>query len=133
MKLYQLPANQFASYFGTPQAPIARPTSVIIAQRPDCSAFLVLSETDHAALTVQPTVPAGFEFTYCQEWGLTINDDMVDRVICDLRRKDYGALGDQLDMLWHAMDRDETPKIEPFYSHIHAVKHRWPKRKTPAA
>jgi len=128
MKLYQLPASKFSSYFGTPQEPITHPASVIIAQRPDCSAFLVLSDTDHAALTVQPTVPAGFDFTYCQEWGLTINDDVVDRVIRDLRRKDYGSIGDQLDTIWHAMNNGDTPKIEPFYSHIQSVKDRWTKR-----
>jgi len=128
MKLYQLLASNFVSYWGTPQEPIAHPTSVIIAQKPDCSAFLVLSDTDHAALTMQPTVPSGFDFTYCQEWGLTINDEVIDRVIRDLRRKDYGSIGDQLDTIWHAMDRDETPKIEPFYSHIQSVKTRWTKR-----
>lgn len=38
------------------------------------------------------------------------------------RRQAYPAIGDQLDMLWHAMDAGVLPKIEPMYSDIKAVK-----------
>lgn len=46
----------------------------------------------------------------------------------ELRAKAYPAIGDQLDMLWHAMDRGELPKIEPFYSELKAVKVKYQKR-----
>jgi hypothetical protein len=39
----------------------------------------------------------------------------------------YPALHEQLDMLWHAMDEDVLPRVEPFYSHILAVKEAYPK------
>lgn len=38
----------------------------------------------------------------------------------------YPNIGEQLDMLWHAMDRDEIPKAEPFYSTLKAVKLAYP-------
>lgn len=43
----------------------------------------------------------------------------------DLRAKAYPPLGDQLDMLWHAMDKGELPKVEPFYSELKAVKEKY--------
>lgn len=43
------------------------------------------------------------------------------------RRKSYPALGDQMDMLWHAMDDGLIPKVEPMYSQIKAVKDKYPK------
>lgn len=45
----------------------------------------------------------------------------------DKRRAKYPKYGDQLDMLWHAMDDGIIPKIEPLYSEIKAVKERYPK------
>lgn len=39
----------------------------------------------------------------------------------------YPSTGEQLDMLWHAMEKGELPKIEPFYSQIKAVKAAHPK------
>lgn len=45
----------------------------------------------------------------------------------DYRRLSYPALGDQLDMIWHAMDDGLIPKIEPMYSEIKAVKEQYPK------
>lgn len=44
-----------------------------------------------------------------------------------LRKQNYPKLGDQLDMLWHAMDEGTLPKVEPFYSEILSVKVRYPK------
>lgn len=43
------------------------------------------------------------------------------------RQTDYPSIGDQLDMLWHAMDADVTKRIEPFYSSIKNIKDRYPK------
>ncbi|UBM12747.1 hypothetical protein [Cupriavidus metallidurans] len=44
-----------------------------------------------------------------------------------LRADDYPAIEEQLDALWHAMDRGELPKIVGFYDRIKAVKDRFPK------
>lgn len=47
---------------------------------------------------------------------------------CD-RRMSYGPTGAQLDMLWHAIDADETLKVQfaDFYNHCKAVKDANPK------
>ena len=42
------------------------------------------------------------------------------------RRQAYPPLGEQLDMLWHAMDEGVLPVAEPWYSVIKAVKKRYP-------
>jgi hypothetical protein len=42
------------------------------------------------------------------------------------RRQNFPSIGDQLDMLWHAMDRGELTKIEPFYTEIQNVKSQYP-------
>lgn len=45
------------------------------------------------------------------------------------RKAEYPSLEDQVDMLWHAMDRGKAERVEPFYSTIAAVKRRFPKSK----
>jgi hypothetical protein len=54
----------------------------------------------------------------------------VDTPYDEARRASYPSVEDQLDMLWHAMDRNELPRAEPFYSSIKAVKDKF---KKPAA
>ena len=101
MKLYKLLATDYETYFGTPEDPITRDIT-IIAQTPSCDAFLFLCKDEQDALTgleLLTTVPSGFDFTYCQEWGLTINDDVVARVVLDLRRKAYGTWESQLEKI----------------------------------
>lgn len=44
-----------------------------------------------------------------------------------LRRGSYPSKGDQLDMLWHAMDIGQIPKAQQFYNTIKAVKDKYPK------
>lgn len=39
----------------------------------------------------------------------------------------YPRLGDQLDMLWHAMDTGVLPKVVDFYDALKAVKDQYPK------
>ena len=98
MKLYKLEASGHTEFFGTFENPIARDVT-IIAQTPDCSAFLLLSKDAQNGLELLNTVPSGFDFTYCQEWGLTINDAVVARVVLDLRRKAYGTWESQLEKI----------------------------------
>ena len=45
------------------------------------------------------------------------------------RMMDYPSVGDQLDMLWHAIDANETLKTQfaDFYNAIRAVKDAHPK------
>lgn len=46
------------------------------------------------------------------------------------RNELYPDVTEQLDMLWHSMDRNEIPKAEPFYSYIKAIKDAYPKNGT---
>jgi len=102
MKLYKILATACVDYYGTMDNPIDRSYTTTIAQTPSCDAFLfVCKDTQDAqtGLELLSTVPDGFDFTYCQEWGLTINDDVVDRVVLDLRRKAYGTWENQLEKI----------------------------------
>ena len=119
MKLYKLEASGHEAFFGTFENPIARDVT-IIAQTPSCDAFLLLSKDTQAGLELLSTVPSGFDFTYCQEWGLTINDAVVDRVILDLRRKAYGTWESQLEKIHD--DGIDSWKIDQA-----AVKAKFPK------
>ena len=108
MKLYKLEASNWEAFFGTPEEPGGNPNPnpnnrkvITIAQTPSCDAFLYLSNETYDELELLDSVPAGFDFTYCQEWGLTVDDDVVDRVIIDLRKKDYPTWQDQLDDIYH--------------------------------
>jgi hypothetical protein len=52
----------------------------------------------------------------------------------DLQRvRAYPSLGDQMDMIWHAMDDNVIPRVEPFYSQIKAVKEAHPKPGAPGS
>ena len=93
MKLYKIEASNWETFFGPFHNPIKKEginyDVIRIAQTPNCDAFLFLSKDAQDGLTLLDSVPSGYVFTYCQEWGLTIDDDVVDRVILDLRKKDY--------------------------------------------
>lgn len=61
----------------------------------------------------------------------TIKDEM-DRVRIEVQYKSeramaYPDIREQLDQLWHAMDADETKRLEPFYTTLKAVKDAYPK------
>ena len=43
------------------------------------------------------------------------------------RAAEYPSFGDQLDMLFHAMEADETKRLEPFYTTIKTIKDAHPK------
>jgi hypothetical protein len=98
MKLYKLEASGYTEFFGTFENPIERNVT-IIGQTPSCDAFLLLSKDAQDGLELLSTIPSGFDFTYCQEWGLTINDAVVARVVLDLRRKAYGTWESQLEKI----------------------------------
>ena len=108
MKLYKILATAYETYYGTIDNPIDRSYTTTIAQTPSCDAFLFLCKDEQDALTgltLLSSVPSGFDFTYCQEWGLTINDDVVDRVVLDLRKKSYNSWESQLEEIYdHGID-----------------------------
>ena len=123
MKLYKLESSNHETFFGTSEEPIKRDV-IGLAQTPNNDAFLYLSKDAQDGLELLDSVPLGFDFTYCQEWGLTIDDDVVDRVIIDLRKKAYPSSEDQWDMQYHDK-KDDTTIWEDT---IQAVKEKYPKR-----
>jgi len=120
MKLYKLEASNWITFFGTPDVPIQRDV-IRIAQTPSCDAFLLLAKDAQDGLELLDSVPAGFNFTYCQEWGLTIDDAVVDRVIIDLRKKSYPIWEDQFDDIYHN-------GIDAWKATIKTTKDKYPKR-----
>ena len=125
MRLYSIAATAYENYYGTQDDPIDRSYTTTIAQKPDCSAFLFVCKDEQDALTgltALDAVPSGYDFTYCQEWGLTVDDDVIDRVIIDLRKKAYPSWQDQLDSIYHnGVDGWKTSIITP-------IKEKYPKR-----
>ena len=58
------------------------------------------------------------------EW----NDAMHNQLSYpEKRRREYPDIGDQLDMLWHAMDTGVLPKVDSFYDTIKTTKDKFPK------
>lgn len=45
----------------------------------------------------------------------------------DSREMLYPSIQQQMDMLWHAMDTNQIPKAEPFYTTIKNIKDAYPK------
>ena len=123
MKLYKLNTINFETFFGTRDEPIERDI-IIIAQTPSCNAFLLLSKDIQDGVELLNTTPSGFDFTYCQAWGLTINDEVVDRVIIDLRKKSYPTIENQLDMQYW----DIVNSTNDWKTTIDNVKTKYPKR-----
>jgi len=119
MKLYKIEASNWETFFGTIENPIQRDIT-IIAQTPSNDAFLLLAKDTFTELQLLNTVPSGFDFTYCQEWGLTINDAVVARTILDMRRKAYGTWESQLEKIYD--DGIDSWKVD-----IAAVKTSLPK------
>ncbi len=123
MKLYKLEASNFEAFFGGPERENRIQRNVItIAQTPSCDAFLYLSNETYNELELLTSVPTGFIFTYCQAWGKNIDDDVVDRVIIDLRKKAYPSWEDQLDYIYHNSVEDWKTNI------ITPIKEKYPKR-----
>jgi hypothetical protein len=95
MKLYKLKQSDFDSFFETSKE-IGKPdyikgqyptekNLVRVAQTPNCDAFLYLSNTTYDELELLDTAPTeGFDFTYCQEWGLEVTQAKIDRAIAEI-------------------------------------------------
>ena len=79
INLYKLNASDSIALFGTPDER-KNPKLQIIGQKTDDSEFLILASEDFGILELQNTIPNGFVFTFCQAWGLTIDDEVIRRV-----------------------------------------------------
>tara|TARA_R110000787_G_scaffold114998_1_gene224883 strand:+ start:1451 stop:1720 length:270 start_codon:yes stop_codon:yes gene_type:complete len=88
MGLYKLEASNWEAFLGLEEGPKKTRILTEVAQAPDCSSFLFISdevytaEEDHVELL--DSVPEGYDMTYCQEWGLEFNQEVLDRIIADI-------------------------------------------------
>ena len=57
------------------------------------------------------------------------NEEKIEAPYINQRRNAYPEIGDQLDMLWHSIDKDPQLKSKyfDFYEAIKAVKVKYPK------
>jgi len=123
MKLAILNSTDSQAYFGTTQEPILRESATIIGQTPSCDRFLLLVPEVVAPLEEQASVPEGFDFTYCQAWGLAINQEVVERVWRDLRAKAYPPAADYLD----GIVKGDQAQVAAYVAACQEVKARYPK------
>lgn len=131
MILSVLNSSNSQALFGTPDTPTNFPCT-IIAQKQDCSSFLILSKEANPAL--DPFVAFdGYDFTYCQAWGLTVNAEVVARVVLDLRAKAYPNQTVLLDGQAKQTSTDPVIKaagdaqVAKYYADCMATKEQFPK------
>jgi hypothetical protein len=123
MKLCLLSASNFQRVFGSPGGS-NQIDAVMVAQTPACDAFLFLTNTVYDGMEEIQSVPTGFDFTYCQAWGLTIDDSTLDQVISDLRAKAYPPMADYLD----GVAKGDEAQIQAYKTACLAVKAKYPQR-----
>ena len=88
MKLYKLKQSDYYTFFGTSKekgGELIERDVTRVAQTPNCDAFLYLSNTTYDELELLDTAPTeGFDFTYCQDWGLEVTQAKIDRAIAEI-------------------------------------------------
>jgi len=67
-------------------------TDIQIGYYHDYSKILVFTENPHDLMTKFNGNYENWVFNYCQEWGLTINDDVIKRVKKELKLKDLSSI-----------------------------------------
>lgn len=98
-------------------------TLVMVGQSPDCKSYLILTDTEHEYLEKQSRVPVGYDFIFRQEWGLTINEEIINRVIETLRKEAYPPTGEYLD----ALVKGDLAQEENYLNMCKAVKDKYSK------
>lgn len=96
---------------------------IMIGQAPDCYSYLVLTEVENGMLFKQSSVPKGYDFIFRQSWGLTINEDIIHRVIQTLRAEAYPPMADYLD----AKVKNDATQEANYIAACLAVKAKYPK------
>lgn len=123
MRLYRLLAQNWQALFGSPEAPTTKDDIILIGQAPDCSEWLVLSANPDDALTSFDGDYSRYDFIYRQEWGLTINQEVVQRAWADTRAKAYPIPFDYVD----GIVKGDINQQEEYIQACLAVKAKYPK------
>lgn len=100
MKLYTYTATDNNEIYGieetTNDIGMTYPTNtneiITIGQRPDYSEYLVLVDTPHELMTEFDGNYDGWDFNYRQEWGLAINDEVIERVVKEVRENKLDSI-----------------------------------------
>jgi hypothetical protein len=96
---------------------------ILIGQKPDCSGYLLFTNQVVAEFAQQQSVPEGYDFIFRQEWGLTINEQILHRVIATLRAESYPPMADYLD----AKVKNDAAQEAEYIAKCQAVKIKYPK------
>jgi hypothetical protein len=96
---------------------------IMIGQKPDCSGYLLFSDQVVEEFTQQNSVPEGYDFIFRQEWGLTINEEILHRVISTLRAEAYPPMADYLD----GKVKGDAEQEADYLAKCQAVKVKYPK------
>lgn len=96
---------------------------IMIGQKPDCTGYLLLSDTVVREFKKQTTVPEGYDFIFRQEWGLRITEETIHRVISTLRAESYPPMADYLD----AKVKGDAVAEQAYLDACLAVKAKYPK------
>ena len=124
-------SSKLSTVFGGPTSPMGdiippKYTDlqvVMIGQKPDVSGYLLLSNTVVEEFVKQNSVPDGYDFIFRQEWGLTINESIIHRVINTLRAESYPPMSDYLD----AIVKNDDAQKQTYLDACQAVKVKYPK------
>lgn len=96
---------------------------ILIGQKYDCTGYLLLSNMVVQEFTKHNSVPEGYDFIFRQSWGLTINEEIIHRVISTLRQEAYPPMADYLD----AIVKGDDVQRDKYISDCLAVKAKYPK------
>ena len=128
-------SSNLSTVFGGPTTPMGDNTPpkytdlqvVMIGQKIEepgtLTGYLLLSNTVVEEFVKQDSVPEGFDFIFRQEWGLTINESIIHRVIDTLRAESYPPMADYLD----GLVKNDSAQIEKYINACQAVKVKYPK------
>ena len=97
--------------------------TIVIGMVSDCSNYLILTNQVVEEFTKHSTIPDGYIFTFRQEWGLTINEEILHRVIATLRAEAYPPMADYLD----AKVKGDAEQEADYLAKCQAVKVKYPK------
>ncbi len=86
---------------------------------------------EHRQSYLDAKAKLGDKYQTCMERYNEINrirQEEYDNASYDIKRiREYPKIGEQLDMLWHAIDLDTLDKTSDFYNNLKAVKEKYPK------
>ena len=96
---------------------------IMLGQKPDGTGNLLFSNRVVEEFTEHNSVPEGYDFIFRQAWGLTINEEILHRVISALRAEAYPPMSDYLD----AKVKGDAGAEQAYIDACLAVKTKYPK------